>query len=265
MYIIKPLKQGELTVPLSTPIGGCNPQTMITLPVYIWVLEHQEEVVVVDAGIEGHVPPPPIAVRAGGEKMLRDALGKLKLKPENIGTLILTHLHPDHVGLAKLFHNARIYVQKREWDSAFNPPMTIRHTKVYDEELFLPLENMDLCLVDGDYEIIEGIKLILLPGHSAGMQGVAVRTKDGTYLIAGDQFDLYLNIFPPKHPTEIYDLAGNLINIPPIKSPFAPPGWIMNVVDWCNSCYKTLSITRRNKIIPGHDPSICGQIFPSEH
>jgi len=174
----------------------------------------------------------------------------------------LTHLHADHVSLAKLFTNARIYVQKSEWDFALNPPMTLRHTRVYDEELILPIEHMDLCLVDGDYEITEGIKLIALPGHSPGMQGVSVETKDGTYLIAGDQFDLYLNIFPPKHPTKIRDIAGILIDIPPIESPFAPPGFIINLVDWCKSCYKALSITRRNKIIPGHEPSICGQIFP---
>lgn len=38
--------------------------------------------------------------------------------PENIKTVIMTHLHWDHAGNNGLFQNARFYVQQRELDYA---------------------------------------------------------------------------------------------------------------------------------------------------
>lgn len=261
MYVIKPLKQAEITVPLGVVHMLGDMTRLIGGPVYVWYLEGEKKVLI-DAGIEepvnGLVHNFPVS--GGGEKGVRDALNQVDVKPEEIDILILTHLHFDHVANAGLFHNARIYVQKREWESAFNPPPHYRLT--YDQKLFQPLENMDICLVDGDAEIGDGLKLVLLPGHTKGLQGVAVETEKGTYLIAGDHFYTYLNLNPPKEPIEIEDVTGNKIQIQPIPLPFAPVGLHVDLSEWYDSSYKALSVARRANILPGHEPSIAGKSFP---
>src|SRR5262249_42586222 len=48
-------------------------------------------------------------------------------------------------------------------------------------------------VVDGDVELLPGLDLVCLPGHTPGMQGVSVATAGGAYLIAGDAVPLYEN------------------------------------------------------------------------
>jgi glyoxylase-like metal-dependent hydrolase (beta-lactamase superfamily II) len=260
MYVIRPLKQAVINAGLAAWMMGADPRVPVAFPVYIWVIEGNGMKLVVDAGIEEHDPASPHPIEGGGENALREALGKANLQPEKVDLLILTHLHPDHAAYAKLFHNARIVVQKREWETAFNPPIPLRRT--YYQRLISPLEGMDICLVDGDVEIVKGIKLVLLPGHTPGLQGVAVETKEGTYLLSSDHFFIRYNISPPKQPAKLQDSHGNIIEIPPFETPFVPPAMPANLIEWYNSCFKALSITRRSKIIPGHDPSITDKKFP---
>lgn len=179
-------------------------------------------------------------------------MAKANLKPE-VDKLIITHLHFDHVANARLFHNARIYVQRREWGLVLNPPM--HHRGVYERELILPLEDMDLCLVDG-------VKVVLLPGHTKGLQGVLVKTAKGDYLIAGDQFYSFVNISPPKQPMELVDAAGNKVQVPAVDMPFLPPGLHVDLTELYESCFKALSYVRRRNKLPGHDPLIEGNVFP---
>ncbi|MCX8172066.1 MAG: N-acyl homoserine lactonase family protein, partial [Archaeoglobaceae archaeon] len=228
--------------------------------VYVWLIEGNDRKIVVDAGVsepkEGVVHRFPC--KGGGEQGLRNALASENVKPEEVDTLIITHLHFDHVANAKLFHNARIFIQRREWDSAFNPP--VHYREVYEKELFYPLEEMDLCLVNGDVEIEKGIRLILLPGHTKGLQGVFVETKSGSYLISGDHFYSYVNLHPPKIPIELEDERGQKVSVSSTL-PFLPPGLHVDLSEWYDSCFKALNIVRRNRILPGHEPSIEGQEF----
>ncbi|MBO8181299.1 MAG: N-acyl homoserine lactonase family protein [Archaeoglobus sp.] len=262
MYRIKPLKQGEIMAPMGVLQILGDMSTLIVAPIYVWLIEGENRKIIVDAGIEepvdGFVHGFPVS--GGGEEGLRKALESENMKPEDIDTLILTHLHFDHVATTNLFHNARVYVQKKEWESAFNPPMHYRAT--YDANLFQCLEGMDLCLVDGDACVADGIELILLPGHTKGLQGVAVQTEGGKYLIAGDHFYSFLNLNPPKEPVKIEDLQGNKIEIQPSPIPFLPPGLHVDLSEWFDSCFKALSVTSRKNILPGHEPSLVGKQFP---
>lgn len=47
--------------------------------------------------------------------------------------------------------------------------------------------------IDGDKEIAEGVSVHLTPGHTPGIQGVAVRASGATYFIAGDNVPLMEN------------------------------------------------------------------------
>ncbi len=261
MYTIKPLKQADITAPLGVTFMLGDMTKFVTAPVFVWLVDGDKKILI-DAGIEepqnGFVHGFPVL--GGGEKGLTRALNDAGIKPSDIDILILTHLHFDHVACASLFNNARIYVQKKEWKSAFNPPLHYRLT--YDAKLFQPLENMDLCLVNGDKKIAEGVELIFLPGHTKGLQGVAVDTINGKYLIAGDHFYTFANLNPPKEQTEIVDSMGNKIQIQPIPLPFAPLGLHVDLSEWYDSCFKALTVAERGKILPGHEPSLVGKTFP---
>ena len=260
MYTIRPLKQAEIMAPLGVVqmLGDMN--SLIVAPVFVWLIEGNDTKILVDSGIQeqvnGFVHNFP--VMGGGEKGIRDALASLNVKPEEIDTLILTHLHFDHVAETQLFHNARIYIQKKEWKSAFNPP--IHYRLVYDTESIQKIEEMDICLVDGDFKL-DGIELVFLPGHTQGLQGVRVETRKGTYLIAGDHFYSVLNLNPPKKQLQFEDARGNKITVQPYPLPFMPPGLHVDLTEWFDSCFKALRVARRNRILPGHDPSLIGKVL----
>ncbi|OUU24458.1 MAG: hypothetical protein CBC13_03410 [Planctomycetia bacterium TMED53] len=96
--------------------------------------------------------------------------------------LIVTHLHFDHVGGATkidsaaesvpVFPNARHWVQKRNWETALNP--NIRERASYLRQNVEPLEATDLQLLDGSSEILPGISVEEVDGHTLGMQTVRI-------------------------------------------------------------------------------------------
>ncbi|MCS7130632.1 MAG: N-acyl homoserine lactonase family protein [Archaeoglobaceae archaeon] len=250
MFQIKPLKQAEVKVPLGVVAMLADMRYIVSGPVYVWLISDGEKKILVDAGVKGNNS-------TEGVESLRNALSREKVKPEEIEILILTHLHFDHVSYAKLFENARIFVQREEWRSALNPPPHYRG--IYIPELFLPLEDMDLCLVRGDKEIEEGISLISLPGHTKGSQGVLVEAESGKYLLSGDQFYSYINLFP-KRIRELRDEEGNKL-ILNLNIPFHPPGFHLDLSDWFESCFKAMSLVKKGRILPGHEPSLEGKEF----
>ena len=57
----------------------------------------------------------------GSTEILLASLAEEGLKPEDIDTVIYTHLHNDHAGNADLFPDAVTYVQKAEYDNMLSP------------------------------------------------------------------------------------------------------------------------------------------------
>lgn len=108
----------------------------------------------------------------------------------------LEHLHFDHCGNDGLFPHAKFYVQKKELEFAHNPMPAFYGS--YEKTVLLNgdepcwYETRDRFIpVNGDFQLKDGIKLLLTPGHSPGSQSVAVNTERGIYLIAGDCIPLY--------------------------------------------------------------------------
>ncbi|MFW6333766.1 MAG: N-acyl homoserine lactonase family protein [Desulfosalsimonas sp.] len=262
LYKIHPLKVAEITAPLGVLAMMGDMQTYVTAPVFVFYLEGGNQKILVDAGvaapgIDGFVHGFP--VKGGGEKGLRQALEKVGTSPGEIDILVLTHLHFDHCAAAHLFENARIMVQKKEWETAFNPVPVAR--AVYEQPLFAQLEKMHLVLIDGEQEIAEGISSMFLPGHTQGMQGLCIHTAQGKAVLAGDLAYCNYNLNPEI--TELTDLAGNQFALPPRPDlPFAPPGIHIDLSRWFESMRKTVSAAQsRSLVIPGHEPTLDGQVL----
>lgn len=141
----------------------------------------------------------------------------------------------------------------------YNPVPIAR--AVYERELFAVLERMNLVLVNGDCEIAPGVQVLLLPGHTQGMQGVAVDTGQGRFVLAGDLLYSYYNLDPSL--SSFKDLLGNEITVLPRPDlPFLPPAVHIDLSEWYASCWKVVAKAGgRERVIPGHDPAVAGKVF----
>ena len=178
-YIIRPIPLSEGTRDKGLWTYRLNYGQPSSSCCYVWYIEGPELKVLVDSGVnlDSFVAR---GLKQQAIQSLEEGLAKLELKPEDIGVVIQTHLHWDHVELAYKFTKAKFIVQKAELDYAVNPHQVSRNS--YDQQMF---KNLDFEVVDGDKEIIEGIQVMLTPGHSPGGQSVAVNTCEGTAIITG--------------------------------------------------------------------------------
>ena len=90
--------------------------------------------------------------------------------PREVALVINTHLHFDHCGGNRLFSGIPIYVQRRELEAAREPDYTIREWVEFDGATYVEL--------DGEAEIVPGVRVLPTPGHTPGHQSVLVDTED---------------------------------------------------------------------------------------
>ncbi len=110
--------------------------------------------------------------------------------PEEIKAVILSHLHYDHAGNIGLFKHAEVYVHKSEIDHEAVPGLSVP----LDRELLAKRCH----LVAEDQEFARGVRLITLPGHSYGVLGLVVETKnDGVLIFPSDAVYTRANYGPP--------------------------------------------------------------------
>jgi glyoxylase-like metal-dependent hydrolase (beta-lactamase superfamily II) len=150
------------------------------------------DLILVDAGIGNRLNEREQAIftpeRGEG---LAGNLRTLGFAPADVTHVILSHLHFDHVGgvidksasgeTRPVFPNARIYIQKSEWELALAPPderlaAAYRHAP----ECLRPLESV--VLIDGDTTITPRIRTAVSGGHTSPHQCVIVES-GGTGLI----------------------------------------------------------------------------------
>jgi glyoxylase-like metal-dependent hydrolase (beta-lactamase superfamily II) len=119
----------------------------------------------------------------GGETRWDSELDSIGLRPGDITAVILTHAHADHaMGALRMgsggkpeprFPNAKIYLQKREWQDAMNPNERTAATYLVDK-LRIFEESGKLELLDGDTELFNGVSVKVTGGHTPGSQAVIV-------------------------------------------------------------------------------------------
>jgi len=174
-----------------------------------------------------------------GEKDLVNSLAKLGLKPADIDMVLYTHLHNDHAGNAQLFMDTASIAQWDDWDNLLNPCPAELPRRDFDFDVIPYLKKTkDLILIDGDHQLMAGIKLIKTPGHTRGSQSVVVNTTTGVRVIVGDLFHLHCQAFP--YLTEMMDYDGKPVQITPAPAdwPTIPSTLVYNYYDYYKSYHK---------------------------
>jgi glyoxylase-like metal-dependent hydrolase (beta-lactamase superfamily II) len=139
------------------------------------VVRGEGKTVLVETGVGRKASRLPGAAGTEGSGALLQNLEREGIRPEDVDIVINTHLHFDHAGGNTLisegkpvpaFPRARYLIQKGEWRVASSPNERTRAT--YLAENFEPLEEArQVELVEGEVEVIKGLRLVPAPGHTA--------------------------------------------------------------------------------------------------
>jgi glyoxylase-like metal-dependent hydrolase (beta-lactamase superfamily II) len=126
----------------------------------------------------------------GGPGRLPEELSAAGVEPPEVGTVLVTHLHDDHIGWnvegdGPRFPNARYVIQAADWEM-FREPANEEDRDIA-ERLLRPLEAADAVdLVEGEAVLGEDVLAFHTPGHTPGHQSVLVSSDGARLLLSGD-------------------------------------------------------------------------------
>ena len=223
-------------------IFGDPHDVMTDIAYYVWVIRGAHGTFVVDTGFDEKVG------RAHGRTLSRpvgEGLRALGLDGGRIDHVILTHLHWDHSGNYDLFPNARYHLQDIEMAYATGRCMGHGMLRIpFDVEDVVAMVRKvfdgRVTFHDGTDEIVPGITVHHLGGHSKGLQCVRVKTRRGYVVVASDGAHLYSHLDEGRVFPITYSVSDTLEG------------------------YRTIRrlASSRHHVIPGHDPLVAA-IYPA--
>lgn len=196
-YIIKPIHLGNFNnFEKSSFTFRTDTGTKITPPLFCYVVQGNGKNILVDSG-----PPSPELAKKKKHIPVHDAISltnglkNIGLTPDDIDCIVLTHLHWDHSYNLEIFPKQDIYVQKRELEYSMCPlPCdTGANTKPENQPVQWFQAFPQMKVVHGEHDLMEGLRLIPIPGHTPGTQGLLLSTNEGAGLITSDHYSLYEN------------------------------------------------------------------------
>jgi N-acyl homoserine lactone hydrolase len=142
-------------------------------PVYVHVIDHPDARVLVDTGMTELHP----AVADLDPRLI--PLSEQDFNLAGIDIVVNTHLHFDHCGGNHLFAGRPIYVQEQELDDA-------RNKDGYTINAWVDAPGVRYEPVDGELELLPGLRLVPAPGHTRGLQVVVLETGEKPVVVGGD-------------------------------------------------------------------------------
>jgi glyoxylase-like metal-dependent hydrolase (beta-lactamase superfamily II) len=175
------------------------------LPIYAWVIEHPEGVIVVDTGETARTSEPgyfprwhpyfrtSVRMDVAAEQEIGPRLEKIGLAPKDVRTVVLTHFHTDHAGGLHHFPESEILVQGRDYESARGFMGKLQGYLPHRwPEWFaptpIPFEAAPVGPFGRSYAVTEAgdVLVVPTPGHTPGHVSVIVKAEGVSYFLAGD-------------------------------------------------------------------------------
>lgn len=202
------LRDGAFNIPASVlEASGVPADTSGETPIFAFAIDFGAEIWLVDAGAG------PCLGAQGGRAL--DALTGVGLDPRKVSRILLTHLHPDHVGgLADeegqpRFPGAEVAVAHREWADWLSPESRETH----DEDAAQvaawaerALSGYSLLRLEGEADLGRGMRALLAPGHRPGHLVFRLDRAGGGALFAGDVLHLPAWQIPDPDHGLVWDL-----------------------------------------------------------
>lgn len=123
-------------------------------------------------------------------------LASIGITPEEVTDIVITHMHPDHVGGLAIgnrmaFPNARIHVAAAEWEfwnadgfaSAAPEPM---RPMVANVQALSSVVQSNIELHSGSADLGDGIRVIPAPGHTPGHTAIVLDGGHEQFVVVGD-------------------------------------------------------------------------------
>lgn len=218
-------------VAMATVGTASNPtptHNWIDIPVYCVLIDHPQGKILFDTGcppnaMEGYWPKylcEAFPYTFSEKQRLENQLKMIGLTPQDIDMVVLSHMHLDHAGNLRLFKHAKVFVHRKDFE--FGLVMTHRtpdpnaHGAYIRADLEVPVE---FTLVEEDFELLPGIEIVTLPGHTPGVLGMIVHLqKEGTLIFPMDAVYERRNLGPPARLSGIvYDSLSFIKSIEKVR------------------------------------------------
>ena len=178
-------------LPLTAYLPGAPQDALIDPPCFCYAATNGTRVILVDSGPDRAASAAAgLAIAGDTSAQLLAGLRAFGASPEDVSLIVHTHLHYDHVQNDLLFPRSTVAVQRSELAWATGPSAGPFYVGV--DALADALDDR-LRLLDGETEILPGLRALPSGGHTPGHQSVLLRTPGGEVCVCGDIVSLQEN------------------------------------------------------------------------
>ena len=191
------------------------------MPVPCFLIRHGDEWLLWDAGLGDEIAASPggrtvVGLRFRVPVTLASQLAALKLRPDDIRYVAVSHLHADHSGNIPLFPHATLLVSPQEyaWAAATPTPDGVR------AEVVASIDRARIRPVPADLDVFgDGtVTMVSTPGHTPGHHSLLVRLKNaGPVILSGDVAHFQVNYDRALVPTGNVSRSETLASIDRVK------------------------------------------------